>query len=1257
MATFDGTMMDDVLPPAGGDNTGDDALWGRMGDDILWGGMGNDTLQGGEGDDRLIGGPGGDTLDGGPGSDTADYAKSDARVHVDLQRPFDTQDDDPGPVYGGHAEGDSLQSIENIWGSSYSDQLMGNHVANMLFGRGGNDQISGRLGNDSIWGHAGADYLMGGAGRDKLFGGSDDDYLMGDGGNDLLMGQAGADVLNGGSGDDSLEGGMGADDLHGGAGIDIAAYTMSEEGVTINLGAPKEPSAEGGDAMGDTLDDIENVRGSMHKDMLTGDDNPNTLFGNMGDDTLMGGDGKDKLYGGKGNDELDGGDGDDTLSGEKGNDTLTGGDGADTFVLRKGDGNDTIEDFESGEDMIKFGTKPLSRSDIRDILDSEDESRDGFTYEWEDVSVTVDRPLKMIDFGGTAPSTSLDNGDNNWPDGDDSDGDPYFENRAAKDRAVGGDNVIHGLAGDDTIMGGDGDDTLYGNVGNDMLEGEDDDDTLSGGPGDDMLEGGRGDDTLMGGLGFDTLKGGRGDDELSGGGSMDIFVFGERDGRDNITGFASGVDKIKLMDDDGNLATDAEIAELLEDVRDNDDGYYTYSWKHTTFTVDESLTMGDFYEEPRYYTTLDNGGDSWPDGADNSGDDLIWGGDGDDTIDGGRGNDRLLGNAGNDNLMGGSGDDYLNGGSGADMLTGGTGDDALRGGAGNDTFKFGDDDGHDVIHDFLVDDMIMLGDEDSLPTAEQVQGVLDTQVQSDDGDGYVYTWMDTKFTVMGSRPLEATDFKMAAAPPDPEPTELGDDGETWPDDDAEDGSNDGPDKVYGGDGDDMIEGGRGDDMLKGMGGNDTLEGGNGNDMLEGGADDDELMGGSGMDTLMGGSGTDTLMGGSGDDYLSGGTGADELTGGAGNDMLRGGTGNDRFKFDDDDGDNKIVDFDKGSDKIMLGDDPLTDEQVRMVLDDDNVERSADDGYVYEWKDTTFEVSEDAKLEASDFVTEDEPDEPAEMATELTPGNDTWGDTDSDEDDYNGDDDYVMGLAGNDSITGGAGDDMLDGGTGDDTLEGGAGDDTLEGGVGRDDYDGGAGDDLFLADLADLFAANGTARTGVFTEVVGDTDDTDTLSFEKSEVAIETAVTGGPSTPVTTPADIEVVIGSPHNDKLTLGAAGTLNGGAGNDLLTGSSGADTLMGGAGMDTLEGGGGADRLDGGADADRLVGTAGAETFVWGDDDTIVSFETGVDKIDLSALNLNNVRQVETEEHLGGTLITAGGETVFLEGVTTVVAGDFIL
>jgi serralysin len=85
------------------------------------------------------------------------------------------------------------------------------------------------------------------------------------------------------------------------------------------------------------------------------------------------------------------------------------------------------------------------------------------------------------------------------------------------------------------------------------------------------------------------------------------------------------------------------------------------------------------------------------------------------------------------------------------------------------------------------------------------------------------------------------------------------------------------------------------------------------------------------------------------------------------------------------------------------------------------------------------------------------------------------------------------------------------------------------------------------------------------------------------------------------------------------------GGSGNDRLIGNSSANRLEGNAGDDRLEGGAGNDRLVGGRGSDTLDGGAGADTFVFSSNadstagplrDLIQSFEQGLDKIDLSAL-----------------------------------------
>jgi Ca2+-binding RTX toxin-like protein len=127
-------------------------------------------------------------------------------------------------------------------------------------------------------------------GRDFLYGGAGDDVLAGGTGNDTLDGEAGNDVLMGGAGDDFLTGGPGADRLYGGAGRDRASYQFSSAGVSVNLATG---IGTGGDAQGDRLSGIEDVRGSARADTIIGDAGPNRIEGWSGGDTLTGGGGAD----------------------------------------------------------------------------------------------------------------------------------------------------------------------------------------------------------------------------------------------------------------------------------------------------------------------------------------------------------------------------------------------------------------------------------------------------------------------------------------------------------------------------------------------------------------------------------------------------------------------------------------------------------------------------------------------------------------------------------------------------------------------------------------------------------------------------------------------------------------------------------------------------------------------------------------------------------------------------------------------------
>lgn len=112
---------------------------------------------------------------------------------------------------------------------------------------------------------------------------------------------------------------------------------------------------------------------------------------------------------------------------------------------------------------------------------------------------------------------------------------------------------VTGQGGDDVVTGGDGMDTLYGSGGNDQLRGGLGDDFLVGGGGDDYVQGGAGDDLLRGRSGMDTLEGGAGADILLGQEGADYFRFGASNSgpakgeRDIIKDYEDGVDHLAFL--------------------------------------------------------------------------------------------------------------------------------------------------------------------------------------------------------------------------------------------------------------------------------------------------------------------------------------------------------------------------------------------------------------------------------------------------------------------------------------------------------------------------------------------------------------------------------------------------------------------------------------------------------------------------------------------------------------------------------------
>ena len=453
---------------------------GTNGGDTLYGTAAADTISGLDGTDSLKGFGGADHLDGGAGIDTAFYSDSTVGVGVNLAT---------GSGLGGSAEGDTLLSIENLFGSDHNDTLIGDDNSNALTGLGGNDVLKGAGGSDRLSGGDGADNLKGG------------------GGSDVLLGDAGDDVLAGGAG---------GDNLNGGAGFDSASYSDSPVGVVVSL---ITNSAALGDAQGDTFTFIENLVGSPFIDTLIGHDGPNVINGGSGGDTLKG-------YGA--DDTLRGEDGDDVIDGGTGADTMIGGLGSDTYLVDNR--NDRItESGGQGTDVV--------RTSVSYVLT---EGADVETLETSDPNGTADFFLL-----GNASGNQIigNNGDNRL------NGQGGVDQMIGRG---GNDTYVVDNANDAVIEnGGQGNDTVFVNVSWTLTAGSDVEVLAAiGGVPAINLTGNANGNGIRGTFGDDVLNGGDGRDELTGLAGRDSFVFDTpldaAINVDRITDFAAGIDTILL---------------------------------------------------------------------------------------------------------------------------------------------------------------------------------------------------------------------------------------------------------------------------------------------------------------------------------------------------------------------------------------------------------------------------------------------------------------------------------------------------------------------------------------------------------------------------------------------------------------------------------------------------------------------------------------------------------------------------------------
>jgi Ca2+-binding RTX toxin-like protein len=324
----------ETLDDSDGVTDGADQIIGNDGKDIIKAGGGNDIIKGGGGADEIY---------GGDGRDGASYEDSTAGVQVSLLT---------GKGHNGTAEGDTLTSIEDLYGSQFDDKLTGNAKDNTLSGLAGDDT------------------LKGGGGDDTLYGGAGNDYMQIDGFEDYA---------------------------NGGEGFDTVAID-ADQGLRIDLGSGfVDPNQNGQGHFGDyanftddrshpvphyygqpvQLVDVEGVIGTKYDD---------DIYGNQFANSINGGDGNDLVSGRGGDDLVSGGNGNDFIYGGTGKDQLSGGLGQDFFIfisqndskVTGGLPQDVITDFTAG-DKIDISGLDFALNELL-VLDNQNVGGTNYSY-------------------------------------------------------------------------------------------------------------------------------------------------------------------------------------------------------------------------------------------------------------------------------------------------------------------------------------------------------------------------------------------------------------------------------------------------------------------------------------------------------------------------------------------------------------------------------------------------------------------------------------------------------------------------------------------------------------------------------------------------------------------------------------------------------------------------------------------------------------------------------------------------------------
>ena len=1188
--TITGTNYNDVIYANGGDDTinasgGSDTIYAGNGNDIANAGAGNDNIYGGLGDDALNGGDGNDTYyyNLGDGLDTiTETSGTDKIIFGEGISSSDLVYTRDGNNLHININGDSSQGVV-IKDYFYS---LNNKIENLQFADNSiinlstqgivltqsdlSDTITTVSDNDDVvYGNGGADTISTGSGNDILVGGKGQDTLDGGAGNDTYC-------FNIGDGYDTITDSSGTDKIVFGEGIVSSSLVYNRHGNDLTIVVNDLDSIKVKNFFtSDSIESLEFFDGSSlslnpetisispleDEDIVfTGTSASETITGGVGDDTLDGNGGNDTIYGGPGNDYININNATNTVHGGTGNDYINGSSGNDTYHYNRGDGFDTIVEYNGSNDKIIFGEgitrENLSfyadRNSLRILIDNDENQGILILNHFE----TDAKHMEYIEF---ADGTTIDL----------SQGIPFAQ--------TNGNDILNGANGDDHYNGGSGNDYLKAYAGNDILSGDAGNDTLYGDDGDDILTGGTGNDYLEGGRGIDT------------------YIYNLGDGFDVINNYDyynSGNDKIQFgqgisLSDltfkvDGsslriNINGDEKQGLLLQRHQDGGD-YRMGKLEFADGSVFDLNTNGFTYHQTDQKDNLSGTGY----------DDIIYLN---------AGNDTAHGNNGNDTIYGGTGLDHLYGDGSNDILVGGTGDDYLEGGREEDTYIYNLGGGFDTINNYDYynsgKDKILFGEGISLS---------DLTFSSDNKDLLIYINNDKSQGMRILRHFEGGDYRLGKIQfADGSILDFETTGVTLTQGDDNDvittlNQND---TVLAGGGNDSISTNYGDDIINAGAGNDNVDAGYGNDDITGGKGNDILNGSYGADTYRYnlGDGFDIIY-----DYDSNSNNIDKIVFGEGITLadltFRNENNNLRIIVKGDEGQGMLIN------QFFNENYPSYYRVEQFEFADGTVIDNKNNGFVLN------QLSADETIRATEY----------NDIIKANSGNDTiYSFNGNDVIEAGAGDDYVEAGYGNDDITGGKGNDILNGSYGADTYRYNLGDgfDIIY------DYDSNSnnidkivfGEGITLADLTFRNENNnlriivkGDEGQGMLINQFFNENYPTYYQIEQFEFADGTIIDNKNNGFVLNQLSTdEAIRATEYNDIIKANS--------GNDTIYSFNGNDIIEAGAGDDYVEAGYGNDDITGGLGNDTLNGSYGADTYRYnlGDGfDIIYDYDGNTNNID---------------------------------------------